>query len=143
MSESIEHKGIVESVGEQQAHVRIVQASACSACHAAKNCMAADAREKYIDCIIEEPLSVGDEVIVEIRQSLGWLAVLIAFVLPFLLLVGMLWLMGMFFSEPVAGTIALCSLLPYYAVVALFRGRLKKKFRFVARKTSNLTNTVI
>ncbi len=135
MSESIKHKGIVESVSGTEAHVRILQTSACSGCHAAKSCMAADAREKYIDCIITEPLQTGDEVTVLIEQRTGWLAVLIAFILPFLLLMLMLWLMGMFFTESIAGTVALCSLLPYYGIVALLRKRIKRHFVFTALKS--------
>ena len=134
MSEVIEHKGIVESVSGAEVHVRIVQASACSGCHAKQNCMAADSREKYIDCLSNEPLVVGDEVVVSVSQKQGWIAVLLSFVLPFCLLMLMLWLMGKFFSEPVAGTIALCSLLPYYLVIWLLRGKIKKNFEFTARK---------
>ena len=128
MSETIQHKGIVESLNGDEAHVRIVQASACSGCHAAKSCMAADAREKYIDCVMSEPLQVGQEVVVEIEQKTGWLAVVLAFVLPFCILMLMLWLMGKLFEESVAGTIALCSLLPYYIILWLLKGKLKKQF---------------
>lgn len=138
MSETIEHKGIVESVSGQEVHVRIVQASACSACHAAKSCMAADAREKFIDCMAEEPLAVGDEVVVSVSQKQGWLAVLLSFVLPFCLMMLVLWLMGKFFSEPVAGTVALVSLLPYYLIIWLLRGKLKKNFEFTAKKTTKI-----
>ena len=134
--QTISHTGIVESVNGTEAHVRIMQSSACSGCHAAKSCMAADAREKYIDCVMLEPLQVGDEVTVEIEQKVGWLAVLYAFVLPFLLLMLMLWLMGKFFSESIAGTIALCSLLPYYGVIALLRKRIKQRFVFTAKKVN-------
>ncbi|MBR1809961.1 MAG: SoxR reducing system RseC family protein [Paludibacteraceae bacterium] len=134
MSDTIEHKGIVESVSGQEVHVRIVQASACSACHAAKSCMAADAREKYIDCLAEEPLAVGDDVMVSVSQKQGWLAVLLSFVLPFLLLMLMLWLTGKVWSEAVSGTVSICSLLPYYLVIWLFRDKLRKRFNFIARK---------
>ena len=81
-----------------------------------------------------EPLQPGDKVVVEVEQRLGWLAVLLAFVLPFLLMTAVLWIAGMRWTETVAGTVALCSLLPYYGVLALFKGKLKRKFNFSARK---------
>ncbi len=136
MSESIKHEGIVESVSGGSVHVKIAQASACSACQVKGSCMAADAQEKYIDCNALEVLQAGDRVVVEVERSLGWLAVLLAFVFPFLLLMLVLCIGNMYLQETVAGTIALCSLLPYYAVLALFKGRIKKKFRFTARRIS-------
>lgn len=138
MSEAIEHKGQVVSVGSDGVRVRILQASACSACQAKRSCMAADSQEKYIDCVASEPLAVGQSVVVEVAERLGWFAVLLAFVLPFLLLVFMLWLMGRYFTESVAGTVALCSLLPYYFVIWLLRAKLKKRFRFVARSSETV-----
>lgn len=96
--------------------------------------MAADAREKFIDCIMLEPMQEGDRVVVEVEQRLGWLAILLAFVLPFVWLVGMVWLLGLYLEEGVAGTLALCSLCIYFAVLALFRKRLKRKFSFTARR---------
>ncbi len=134
MSEAIEHKGVVESVSGNAVHVRILQSSACGACSAAKSCMAADVREKFIDCVADEELQAGDEVMVSVSQKQGWLAVLLSFVLPFCLLMFVLWLAGKFFSETVAGTLALCSLLPYYIIVWLSRNKIKKNFEFKAKK---------
>ena len=134
MKETITHAGVVQSVADGVAHVRIEQASACASCQVKSHCMAADAQEKFIDCRMTEPLEAGDEVIVEIEQHLGWLAVLLAFVLPFLLMMSVLWIGNLYWSEEIAGTMALGSLLPYYGVLALFKKRLKKRFDFVAHK---------
>lgn len=134
MSELVEHKGKVVSVAGQQVKVLIMQASACNGCHAKGSCMAAEAKEKYIDCTSADQLQVGDEVMVSVSQSLAWEAVLLSFVLPFLLLIFMLWLFGMYYEEQVAGTAAIIAVILYYAVLALFRSRLKRQFNFVARK---------
>lgn len=134
MAELVEHKGVVESVEGFNARVRIIQVSACSGCHARSGCMAADQKTKYIDCQTEEQLNVGDEVIVQIAQSVAWQAVLISFVIPFVLLVIMIWGLGLYFTEAVSGTLAIVSVLVYYGIVALFRGKLKKRFKFIARK---------
>lgn len=134
MSDIIEHRGRVVSVDGQKVRVLIVQASACSGCSAKQSCMVAEAKEKYVDCMSVEPMQVGDEVTVEVSQSLAWEAVLLSFILPFILLMFVLCFAGMYFSEAVTGTMAICAVLFYYGAVVLFKGRLKKKFRFTARK---------
>lgn len=132
--EDIKHAGIVESVSGDTIRVRIVQESACASCHASGHCMAAEAREKYIDCRAEEPLAEGDRVTVEVSEKMGWIAVLLSFVLPLVLLVCILWIAELWLEETWAGTIALCSLLPYYGMLALLKKKIKKRFDFVARK---------
>ena len=134
MSEKISHEGIVVSVTEDQAKVEITQVSACSTCYAQAGCMAADRRVKIIDCEMAEPLEVGDKVIVEVKQSMGWLAVLLAFVVPFVLMMLMLWWMGRYFEEGVAGGITICSLVVYFLLLSVFRQRLNNVFRFEAHK---------
>lgn len=136
MSQLIEHEGIVVAVDGMQAQVRILQTSACSACSARNMCMAAESKEKIIDCEMLEPLEPGDKVVVQVARRLGLQAVWWAFVLPFVLLLGLIWFLGTIWdNEALAGTVALCSLLPYYGVLSLFKNRLKRKFAFRATKT--------
>ena len=122
------------SVDGDMAHVRIMQSSACGSCAANGRCMAAEAKEKFIDCQINEPMSEGDEVVVLVEQRLGWLAICLAFVLPFFLLVGLVAVLGRYMSEGWAGTVALLSLVVYAGVLSLFRNKLKHTFSFRAVK---------
>jgi sigma-E factor negative regulatory protein RseC len=72
---------------------------------------------------------------VHVRERLAWRAVLLAYVLPFVVLAGVL--AGLQLSgkgEAVAGTGALCAVGVYYIVLSLFKGRLKKSFTFTAEK---------
>lgn len=134
MSEIIEHTGKVVAVNGQTVRVIIMQASACSGCHAKGNCMAAETKEKYIDCLMTEPMQAGDEVMVEVSQRLAWEAVLLSFVVPFVLLMLILWVTGMYFSESIAGTAAILGVMLYYAILAIFKKKMKTKFQFIARK---------
>ena len=128
---AIRHKGIVERIDGEMAVVRIAQTSACAACHAAKMCMASESREKRIEARLTRPVAVGDEVEVVVREELGWLAVLLAYIIPFLLLVAAVAGFGRLgWSEAKAGTAALASVAVYYVILRMFRGKLQKKFAF-------------
>ena len=131
MEDAIRHTGIVERVEGNMATVRIVQTSACAGCHAAKMCMASESRDKRIDARMTRPVAVGDEVQVVVREELGWLAVLLAYVIPFLLLVAAVAGLGRIgWSEAKAGTGALVSVAIYYVILRLFRDKLQKRFTF-------------
>lgn len=135
MAEMIEHKGVVLQQDGHMAKVRIEQVSACAACHAKGACMAADSAEKIIDCQMVEPLEVGEEVVVKVARQLGMTAVLLAFVVPFVLLLAIVFGLGQVIeSEAITGTIALVALLPYYGILALLKGKLQKRFSFYAFK---------
>lgn len=131
MAEDIRHKGVVERVEGDTAVVRIVQTSACAACHAAKMCMASESRDKRIEARLTRPVAVNEEVDVVVREELGWLAVVIAYVIPFVLLVAAVAGLGKLgWSEAKAGTGALLSVAVYYGVLRLFRDKLQRKFTF-------------
>ena len=118
LEDSIRHNGIVERVDGEMAIVRIAQTSACAACHAAKMCMASESREKRIEARMTEPLQVGDEVEVLVREQAGWLAVFLAYIIPFLLLVAAVaGFDRMGWSEAKAGTGALISVAVYYVIL--------------------------
>lgn len=126
----------VAPVGNGLVRVRIVQASACAACKAKQMCMSAESQEKEMDVIPLEPLQVGDEVEVLVQQKLGWKAVLLAYILPFVVLVSVVFVLSRWLSEAAAGTIALCAIGVYYMVLSLFKGKLQKEFSFMARRRS-------
>jgi len=136
MAEKIEHQGIVQSVDKQGVRVVIVQNAACSTCAAGSSCMAAERKEKIIDALPLDDLKEGDEVRVLIERRLGFKAVLLAFVLPFILVISLVALLSRLtdLGDAWAGTIALAALIPYYLVIAFFRDRIKKQFTFYAEK---------
>lgn len=135
LEDAIRHNGIVERVDGEMAIVRIAQTSACAACHAAKMCMASESREKRIEAHMTEPLQVGDEVEVLVREQAGWLAVFLAYIIPFVLLVAAVaGFDKMGWSEVKSGTAALVSVGVYYVVLRMFRDKLQRKFTFWVRR---------
>lgn len=71
--------------------------------------------------------SVGESAIPR-KQS--WKAVAIAYILPFVLLIGVvLALGGVMDNEPLVGTIALCSVGVYYILLHIFRKPIENDFQ--------------
>jgi len=136
MDELIRHTGVVLSVDGASARVEIVQTSACSACKAKSMCMSAESQQKQMDVIPLEPVQPGDKVEVEVRERLAWKAVLLAYILPFIVMIGIIALLDRFtdWSEAVTGTLSLCGIALYYIGLSVFKHRLQKQFTFTARK---------
>ena len=136
MGEEIRHSGIVIGTKGEYARVQIVQSSACAACKAKQMCTSLESQEKEIDALMLEPLHVGDAVEVVIRERLAWKAVLLGYILPFVVMMAVLFILHLTtdWDEAVTGTLALCSIALYYLVLRLFRNRLQKAFSITARK---------
>lgn len=137
MDELIRHTGIVTSVSGDTAHVQIVQTSACSACKARNMCVSSESRElSDVQCQMLEPMQVGDRVEVEVRERLAWRAVLIAYILPFIVMIGIITALDLMtdWSEAIVGTLSLCGIALYYIGLSFFKHRLQTQFSFTARK---------
>ena len=103
MADTIKHQGIVENINGTHLQVRIVQTSACAACSIKGHCTSADAKEK----------------------------VLLAFVVPFLVLVVSLFVFMAIWNDELGAALgALFLLVPYYFILWLNKSRLGKKFSF-------------
>ena len=136
MDEIIRHTGIVLSICERTAHVKIVQTSACEACKARSMCLSSESKEKEMDAIMLEPMQPGDTVEVMVHERLAWRAVLLAYILPFVLMMGVIAGLDLFtdWSEAVVGTASLCAIAIYYIVLSFFKNKLQKQFTFTALK---------
>ncbi|MBR6493120.1 MAG: SoxR reducing system RseC family protein [Paludibacteraceae bacterium] len=136
MEELIRHTGVVLSVSGESALVEITQSSACSACKARSMCMSSESQQKQMNAIMLEPLKPGDQVEVEVREKLAWKAVLLAYILPFIVMLGIIAILDFVtdWSEAVVGTLSLCGIALYYIGLSVFKHRLQKQFTFTARK---------
>ena len=136
MAEEIRHTGVVLSTDGEIARVSILQTSACSACKAKHMCMSSESQQKVIDAIMSEPLAAGEKVEVIVREHLAWKAVLLAYIVPFLVMVGVIAILDFLtdWSESVVGTVSLCAIALYYLGLGAFKHRLQKQFSFTARK---------
>ena len=136
MANVITHQGIVENIDDAHVFVRIIQTSACASCSVKGHCSSADSKEKILE--ISAPFSsykIGDQVTVVGQTSMGMMAVLLAFFIPFLILVISLFLFMHLLdgNELLSGLISLGLLVPYYFVVWLNKAKLKKNFSFTIK----------
>ena len=132
----IEHQGVITDIAGHKVSVTILQQSACSSCHARGACTAADSKEKMVDIAdYTGKYKVNDLVTVVGQKSMGYRAVLWAFVIPIIILVSILvvsvnaWGLG----EIDAALAAIISLVPYYAILYLLRDRMAGSFKFTIK----------
>ena len=139
MQNTIEHQGVIISINNKIAHVKIEQTSACASCHVKTMCGASEKSEKIIEAhIYDDSLKIGDSVIVIGQKSLGVQAVLLAYVLPFCIMIATMFVANALTSnELIIGFCALISLLPYLVALRLMRKKIQAKFQFYAIKQDN------
>ena len=134
MTNKIKHLGIVESIEGLHVKVRILQVSACSTCSIKGHCNASDMKEKMIDAynIQSIPLNIGERVMVCGTTSMGIKAVILAFAVPFVIL-----LLSLFFVMSITGgdellsaIVSLCTLVPYYLIIYIMRNKMGRTFSF-------------
>ena len=148
----IKHDGIIIALNENGAAlVRIVQTSACTACKAKTMCASAESAEKEMTVMLlgDGQWAVGDTVEVMVQQKMGWKAVVLAYLLPFFVMLAVMFIGNGLLAmgdgatgllgdeakrETVLGTVALCAMALYYLVLGMFKGKLQKEFSFTARK---------
>ncbi|MDD4777976.1 MAG: SoxR reducing system RseC family protein [Fermentimonas sp.] len=135
----IEHEGIIEKINGDQITVRIIQKSACSACHAKGACTAADSKEKLVNISDSSGrFNEKEPVIIEGKESMGYNAVLWAFAIPLIILISILVLSLNYLklSETEAALSSIIALAPYYLILYLFRNKMAKTFKFSIKKTN-------
>ena len=177
----IKHDGIIIALNEDgTALVRIVQTSACAACKAKAMCASAESAEKEMMVVLvgesappksadfsgtpqamrregeRRGFAVGDTVEVMVQQKMGWKAVVLAYLLPFFVMLAVMLVGNGLLAmgdgatgllgdgqlamgdgakrEAVLGTVALCAMAVYYLVLGMFKDKLQKEFSFTARK---------
>ena len=137
--EMIKHDGIIIALNEDgTALVRIVQTSACAACKAKAMCASAESAEKEMTVVLlgDEQWVVGNEVEVMVQQKMGWKAVMLAYLLPFFVMLAVMFIGNAIWAvrEEILGTAALCAMALYYLVLGIFKDNLQKEFSFTARR---------
>ncbi len=73
----------------------------------------------------------GDEVTIFMKQSNGYLAVLLAYVIPLVtILFSLIIFLTLKMPELTAGLLSLIMLIPYFTILYLFRNRINERFIF-------------
>jgi len=113
--------------------VKILASSACAKCHARGLCTSLEMQEKIIDALpsSDSPINIGDTVQVIMEEKLGLKAVFYGFLLPLILLLGVLFISYNLGSGEIGSAFwAIGSMIPYYLLLYVFRRKIEKDFIF-------------
>ena len=133
MNETITHEGIVTKITDNELEIKILAKSACAACHAKSACTMSDMTEKTLT--IPKPegsdFQILQKVMVTMAVGQGNKAAILAYLVPFLLIMAVLFAMlGIGLGEGLSALIGLAALIPYYIILYLCRDKLKKRFEY-------------
>lgn len=137
----IEHKGIVKEVGQSELKVSIVSATSCASCELKGSCNPSDIEEKIIEVPVASPTDYkkGQPVNLFYKQSLGFRALFLGYLLPFLIVISsLITVLEITHNEGIAGLTAIGLLAPYYLTLYLLKGKIKKTFAFSIEKINTL-----
>lgn len=130
-------EGIVRAVNGDEITVEVIVSSACSGCHAKSICIPSDRRQESI--VVKntrnEQYEVGETVELLLETSAGNKAVIIAYVLPLLVL--MLLLFGCYaftHKELLSVGVSLLGVILYYLILKSAGKSLDRKITFGIRK---------
>ncbi|MBL4745999.1 MAG: SoxR reducing system RseC family protein [Flavobacteriaceae bacterium] len=120
--------GVVESVRGEQATVRLQSNANCEGCKAQSAC-GVDSGDKIVHVTMDKSIDLNTVITVGIDKKKGLIAVVYAYVFPFLLVLMTLLIGSVFLSESMAGLLSLAILIPYYILLYFLRAAFTEKFR--------------
>jgi sigma-E factor negative regulatory protein RseC len=127
----IEHEGIVKTLEDDSIIVAISATSACSGCHAQGVCGISGSQEKLIKIDGKYDVKPGNSVIVSMKLTTGYRALLLGYVLPLTIVIVVLCVLSsLHLSELASGLFSLGAIIPYYIILIIFRKKINKKFSF-------------
>ena len=127
------HPGVVQECGRGLVRVRIASQSACGSCQSKTVCGMSEMQEKIVEVQVRDSsvYHPGQSVKVSLDKRLGFRALWLAYLLPFLIMVGLVVIsLQLGGGEPLAALAALTGLGIYFTVLYRFRLLLRKRFHF-------------
>lgn len=130
--ETITHEGIVKRTsGNGSADIEIIAASACSGCHARSACSAANTETKIVTVRSCHGLKPGDRVTVVMKQSQGFTALVLGYIIPFVVLITAFTLLSVWGAgELISALGSFAAVALYYGIIWFLRSRIDEKFEF-------------
>jgi sigma-E factor negative regulatory protein RseC len=128
----ISHQGVVETVTPNKVTVKIISAASCVSCQVKGACSASDVQEKIIDALPgKRQVKPGDWVTIAGKESMGFKALFLGYLLPFLIVfISLVICTSLQINELKGGLISLFMLIPYYGILYLTRNSIRKSFIF-------------
>lgn len=135
MSEFINHIGVVTEVADNEIVVTISKQSACDGCRAKSYCHSTESGSQNMRFKNSGgEYKVGDNVSVELKQSQASWAVVIAYVVPVILVLILLFWGNGKLSDEKLGLISLLIIMVYFFILFTFRKKIETNFNFKINK---------
>ena len=112
----ISHQGIVLRCEGNKAYVSLEANAACSSCRAKGACGVNESPDELYE-VPRDSLAVGDQVLLEITSSTALRSVALAYLIPFILIVGII-IIGSVFGIAAVGALAAIAI--YYSLLAWY-----------------------
>ena len=135
--EEITHSGKILEVTPSQILVQIEARSACASCHASALCGMSESEQKIVSvpATLKDNFLPGQEVDVVLKASMGHKAVWLAYCIPLVVLLAVMFnALRAGASELAAAGLGLLATAVYYFVIWLVRDRLCTEYNFIIRK---------
>ena len=134
--EEITHPGRILEITPSQVLVQIEARSACASCHASSLCGMSESEQKIVSvpASLKDSYLPGQEVDVVLKASMGHKAVWLAYCIPLVVLLAVMFTaLKTGASELAAAGLGLCATAVYYFVIWLVRDRLRTEYNFIIR----------
>ena len=135
--EEITHPGKILEVTPSQVLVQIEARSACASCHASALCGMSESEQKIVSvpATLKDNFLPGQEVDVVLKASMGHKAVWLAYCIPLVVLLAVMFTaLKAGAPELAAAGLGLLATAVYYFVIWLVRDRLRTEYNFIIRK---------
>ena len=131
----INHEGKVQKKDDKSVIVSIIASTACSGCHAEDSCTMSGKEEKIIEITGSYNVKPGDNVTVQMNQSMGYAALILGYILPLITVITILIIMiSLEISELISGNnLAGNHLYPIIQSCIFKKRRINKKFTFTLK----------
>jgi len=135
MSAAVDHIGLVSDIKKGMITVRLVEDPSCHSCSMASLCHPNEEDRSLLKMESKDHFQVGEEVLVRLKDSTGLLASVLAYIVPFFLVIAVLTLLLVSgANEGLAAAGSLLVLVPYYSILAFYRNVLKKHIQLELHK---------
>lgn len=133
-------EGIVRAIHGDQIEVEITISSACSECHAKNICIPSDHKRETVlaQSLYNEHFEVGDKVHLVLKGSAGGKAVVLAYLLPFIVLMVALFGTYAITKSELAGVIvSVVFVVIYYIILKTQNKKIEQNFQFFVKRMEN------
>jgi len=135
-ADEVSHDGIVKRIEGDKVFVSIIAKAACLSCQVNSSCSTSELSEKLIEVNrYDVNFTVGENVSVALKETSGVKALMIGYMIPFVLMIATLIIVSEFTNnEIIIGLSSLGILAPYYFALFVLQDFLKKQFSFFVHK---------